>query len=89
MYNYIININIIEFVCSIPDQSDEEYKFIPPEKARRMQSSGSNLITKNVSDASDRNKVSDREAVYVLSATAHALGHDIQQLPLTFKKEAS
>ncbi|KAK0063561.1 hypothetical protein Bpfe_007202 [Biomphalaria pfeifferi] len=42
-----------------------------------------NLITKDVAAALDRTKVSDKEAVYLLASAAHALGHDVQQLPVS------
>jgi hypothetical protein len=45
-----------------------------------MESSSFNLITKGVAAALNRTKMSDREAVYVLNATTHFLGHNIQQL---------
>jgi hypothetical protein len=41
------------------------------------------LFTANVAAALDRTKVTDREAVHVLAATAQALGHDIDSLPLS------
>lgn len=41
------------------------------------------LITKHVVAALDQTKVTDREAPHLLAATADALGHDIQELPLS------
>lgn len=36
-----------------------------------------NIITPELASALDRTKVSDRDAAYLLAATAHSLGHDV------------
>ncbi|KAK0053790.1 hypothetical protein Bpfe_016784 [Biomphalaria pfeifferi] len=70
---------------STPEQSDEEYNHVGPRKKKvcQLESQSPNLITKDVAAALDRTKVSDREAVYLLASAAHALGHDVQQLPVS------
>ncbi|KAG0721150.1 hypothetical protein GWK47_047038 [Chionoecetes opilio] len=39
-----------------------------------------NVITPSVAACLDRTKMTDRGAVYVLSAAAHSLGHDVSEL---------
>ncbi|KAK0055249.1 hypothetical protein Bpfe_015263 [Biomphalaria pfeifferi] len=70
---------------STPEQSDEEYNHVGPRKKKlcQLESQSPNLITKDVAAALDCTKVSDREAVYLLASAAHALGHDVQQLPVS------
>lgn len=42
----------------------------------------SNIVTSRVASALDRTKVSDRNAMYVLSTTVQSLGHNIQNFTL-------
>jgi len=42
--------------------------------------SAKSVLTKDVTAALDRTKVTDRQAVHLLAATAHSLGHDVGDL---------
>ena len=55
----------------------------PPKRSRRATTERravKNVITPSVAAALDRTKITDRGAVYVLSAAAHSLGHDVSEL---------
>lgn len=41
------------------------------------------VLSKDVTAALDRTKVTDRQAVHLLAATAHSLGHDVDEITLS------
>jgi len=64
---------------TIQDSSSDEYVAINtplPSKRRKPTA----IVTSEVSAALDRSKTTDRNAVYVLAATAQSLGHDPKKL---------
>jgi hypothetical protein len=66
------------------DESDNQLALSPKIKRKRHRKNvTSSLVTKHVAMALDRTKVTDREAPHLLAATAHALGHGIEDLPLS------
>jgi hypothetical protein len=74
--------------CSSSDNDDELY--VPSSKRLKQNSTpkkvntlkATNIVTSEVASALDRTKVSDRNAMYVLSATVQSLGHNIQSFTL-------
>lgn len=77
-------------VSASSTESDTDFE-VPIKKAKVICSSECDVrrkekqrvVTTEVAAALDRCGVSDRQAVYILSAVAHALGHDLDQLKLS------
>ena len=68
------------------DEGVDEFIYIEPRKQEEKgkgKKQGKELLSKAVMSALDRTKVSDRNAVYLLASTAHSLGHDVNDLPLS------
>lgn len=57
-----------------------------PKRQKCEQSNSSNtstVLTKNVTSALNRSKVTDRQAVHLLAATAHSLGHSVDEMTIS------
>ena len=62
---------------------DDHTNFSNPSTSKKYKSSKLlNVVTPSLAAALDRIKTSDRNAVYVLAATANSLGHDPQTIVL-------
>jgi len=57
-----------------------ETDLIKSPKKKKAYIKRKSLLTKDVTSALDRSKVTDRQAVHLLAATAHALGHDVNSI---------
>jgi hypothetical protein len=62
------------------DGTDAQVKFATPSCKRARPS---NIVTRELASALDRTKVSNRNATYVLTATAHSLGRSPKELALS------
>jgi hypothetical protein len=71
----------LDFSCASSEEghSEEENAASKPKKKKRGRK---NIITSDLASALDRTKVSDREAVHILSATAFSLGQDLNECAL-------
>src|SRR5215469_9960870 len=61
----------------------EERKDEPSDKKRKYSRGRKEIITEKLSLLLDRCKISDREAVRIISATAEGFGHDVQNLTIS------
>uniref|UniRef100_A0A2S2PCY9 Uncharacterized protein n=1 Tax=Schizaphis graminum TaxID=13262 RepID=A0A2S2PCY9_SCHGA len=85
-----VNDNNIDCDDSQCSSSDNDELYVPSSKRLKKNNSptkvntlfNSTIVTSRVASALDRTKVSDRNAMYVLSATLQSLGHNIQNFTL-------
>lgn len=71
---------VVEFESS--SSSDEEQQQPTTNTVRKRKRGTTNIITQDIASALDRSQVSDRNAVYILSATASSLGQDVKELAI-------
>ena len=62
------------------DTTDTRYKVTTTPRTLKRECDGKNIVNPDVASALDRTQISDREAVYVLSATASSLRHNVNEL---------
>lgn len=84
--------------CSESDDSDSEDSSYIPTEVQKIQSK-EKFFSPDLSAALDRTNVSDRNATYILAATASALGKNLDEIVLiretirknrkTFREEAT
>lgn len=88
------SVSMTDEADSSDDTSDSDLEFVPclsskpagnscEENQKNQKIRTSQLYTKHVTGALDRNKTSDREAVRLMAPLAAALGHDPSSLPLS------
>lgn len=72
-------------VCT--EESDAEIDYTVKRKREssgaKSSSSKQAILTKDVTGALDRSQVTDRNAMHLIAATAHALGHNVDEMTLS------
>ena len=72
---------------STNDESQDSEVDLDLEHRKRKRSTKStkrkSLLSEDVAAALDRSKVTDRQAVHLLAATAHSLGHDVNDITIS------
>lgn len=77
------NDQIYDFISDGIDAEVENYHDKPVIFDQKSTKQKKNLLTENLSSALDRTKISTRSAVFVIAATAEALGHSTDDIVLS------
>jgi hypothetical protein len=71
-----------ELASSSSDEEQQPTITAAESSSRKRKRARKNVITSDMASALDRTLVSDRKAVYILSAAASSLGHNVQELSI-------
>ena len=77
-----INSEFNESTDDDDDTTDTRYKVTTIPRTLKRKCGGKNIVNPDVASSLDRTQISDREAVYVLSAMASSLGHNVNELAI-------